>query len=112
MKPIRPARPQNLDPIASEMLARLQVVPEASKVVIGGGVAIAKAQVARRLSDIELRRPLASLEPRLRGDAEPLRAWVRDQLVGQPFEAPAPNLSVDLPRGPEPLEHERGGRQL
>jgi hypothetical protein len=36
MKPIRPARPENLDPLASLLLERLRDFPEAANVVIGG----------------------------------------------------------------------------
>jgi len=56
----------------------------------GSDSAIAKAQVAQRLAEIELRRPLDSLDPNSRSAAEKLRAWVREEFVGQPFELSVP----------------------
>lgn len=63
----------------------------------GHDVAIAKAQVAQRLGDIEMRRPLDSIEPSLRGEAGELRAWVRQGLVGKPFDPPAQSVEIDAP---------------
>ncbi len=40
MKDIEPKRPENLGPIAGEILDRLKNVPEAGNFVIGGGVAL------------------------------------------------------------------------
>jgi hypothetical protein len=62
----------------------------------GSDVAIAKAQVAQRLAEIELRRPLHSLEPNSRSAAQKLRAWVREEFVGQPFELSAPKPNTEL----------------
>jgi hypothetical protein len=55
----------------------------------GSDLAIAKAQVAQRLAEIELRRPLPSLDLKSRSAAEELRAWVRETFIGQPFAIPA-----------------------
>ncbi len=66
----------------------------------GLDVSIAKAQVSQRLGDIELRRPLDSLLPEAQGEAGQLRAWVRADLVGQPFEPATPNVGFEI-RGPE-----------
>jgi hypothetical protein len=61
----------------------------------GSDIRLAKAQVAQRLAEIELRRPLDSLDPNSRSAAEKLRAWVRDEFVGQPFKTSAPKPDIE-----------------
>lgn len=51
----------------------------------GYDLAIAKAQVLQRLSEIELRRPLIGLAANVRDEANILRTWVRSALVERPF---------------------------
>jgi hypothetical protein len=68
---------------------------------------IAKAQAAHRLAAIEQRRPIEEVEPDHRQEAASLRAWVRESLVGKPFEPQLPKTEVEPLRSLEPLEFDQ-----
>jgi hypothetical protein len=76
---------------------------------LGHDIAVAKAQVLQRLGEIQLRRPLETIEPESRAAAAALRAWVCGDLAGRPFEQQAPNR--DIHEAPEPPKRNRGRRR-